>query len=77
MNSRAASDSFPRTFFAPACAQFVRILNHRCDSNSPRELSESKVSTALIPFEPEALAELVPHAGPQNSLNESDLPAAC
>ena len=45
MNSRAARDSFPRTFFAPDCAQIVRSLNGRRDIRIQAQVSQSKNST--------------------------------
>ena len=52
MNSRAARDSFPRTFFAPECAQIVRSLNCRRDIRIQPQVSQRKNSTGRGAFRP-------------------------
>lgn len=70
MNSRAASDSFPRTFFAPRCARFVRNLNHRSSRSFQAYTCDSKNLPGLSPPEPKALVESVHDVDQRHRLDD-------
>lgn len=63
MNSRAARDSFPRTFFALSRLTIVRNFNCRPSEDSCSEESIGSNTTDHIPHKPEGLVEALSEIG--------------